>query len=37
MNAGVTVSATEVGLIALLFVVATASYLRHLDLAECTD
>ena len=36
-NAGVTASAAEVGLFALLVVVATASYLRHLDRAECTD
>ena len=37
MNTGVTASATEVALLALLVVVATASYLRHLDLAECSN
>ena len=37
MNTGVTASATEVALFALLVVVATASYLRHLDLAECSN
>ena len=37
INAGITASATEVGLIALLVVVATASYLRHLDRTECSN
>ena len=36
-NAGITASATEVGLYALLVVVATALYLRQLDRTECTD
>ncbi len=36
-NAGITASATEVGLYALLVVVVTALYLRQLDRTECTD
>lgn len=36
-NAGLTVPATQAGLYAVLIVVATALYLRQLDLAECTD
>ena len=36
-NVGFTVSATQAALYALLVVVATASYLRHVDQAECGD
>lgn len=36
-NAGLTVSATQAALYALLVVVATALYLRQLDLTECAD
>ncbi|MCY3548749.1 MAG: hypothetical protein F4Z31_14145 [Gemmatimonadetes bacterium] len=36
-NAGLTVSATQAGVYALLVIVATATYLRHVDLAECAD
>ena len=36
-NAGPTVSATQAGVYALLVVVATAVYLRHVDQAECAD
>lgn len=36
-NAGHTVSATQAGVYALLVIVATATYLRHVDLAECAD
>ena len=36
-NAGLTVPAAQAGLYAVLVVVATALYLRQLDLAECAD
>ena len=36
-NARLTIPATQAGLYALLVVVATALYLRQLDLTECAD